>query len=170
MSVLVPPSPDWPAKARTEMDRWQAACGADLIEIHHIGSTSVNGLPAKPVIDLLPVFVSESVLDAAEADVLALGYEWLGPYGLPGRRYCRLDDDVTGQRRVQAHAYASGSPEIRRHLAFRDWLRASPENAGAYAAEKKRCAGLFPEGGPSYQDCKSAWIDTAEATALEAMP
>ena len=149
------------------MDRWRAVFGTALVAIHHIGSTSVPGLAAKPVIDMLPVFKDRACRDAAEAGVLQLGYEWLGAFGLPGRRYCRRDDPETGCRIFQAHAYAEGSPEIRRHLAFRDWLRADSGNARGYEQEKRRCAGLFPHGGPAYQDCKAAWIDEAEVRALE---
>ena len=167
MTLLCDHAPEWSKRAEAEMARWRGAIGTDLVAIHHIGSTSVPGLAAKPVIDLLPVLVDSSALDAARNRATELGYEWLGPFGLPGRRYCRRDDPATGRRAFQAHAYADGSPEIIRHLAFRDWLRAAPENAQGYEQEKKRCARLFPEGGKGYQDCKSAWIDTAEAQALE---
>jgi GrpB-like predicted nucleotidyltransferase (UPF0157 family) len=151
------------------MARWNEAFAPDMVAIHHIGSTSVPGLAAKPILDLLPVFKDEHALDAAATGVQAMGYEWLGPFGLPGRRYCRRDDPKSGRRLVQAHAYAQGSPEVRRHLAFRDWLRSGSDNARAYEAEKRRCAQAFPDGGPAYQDCKSAWIDAAEAKALEAI-
>lgn len=167
MTLLYDHDPEWPERAEAEMARWCEAIGTDLVAIHHIGSTSVPGLAAKPVIDLIPVLADSAALDAARDRVTELGYEWLGPFGLPGRRYCRRDDQVTGRRVFQAHAYADGSPEVIRHLAFRDWLRAEPANARAYAQEKRRCAKAFPEGGEGYQTCKSAWIDAAEAQALE---
>ena len=53
----------------------------------------------------------------------AIGYEWRGEFGIAGRRYCTLDDAVTGQRLVQLHAFAAGHPEIDRMLLFRDYLR-----------------------------------------------
>ena len=166
MSLLSQPDPNWPKQAKAEIARWRTALGPALQDMHHIGSTSVPDLIAKPVLDLLPVFASETALDAAKPAVEALGYEWLGEFGLPGRRYCRQDNPTSGQRMVQAHAYATGSPEIRRHLAFRDWLRAAPANAKSYAAEKQRAAHLYPKGGPDYQDCKSDWINAAETQAL----
>ena len=111
MSLLAPPHPDWPLVAEAESAIWRRVPG--LVAIHHIGSTSVPGLPAKPVIDLLPVFADAGRLDAARPAVEAMGYEWLGEYGLPGRRYCRRND-AGGIRRVQAHAYPSGSPRENR--------------------------------------------------------
>ena len=135
--------------------------------MHHIGSTSVPGLPAKPILDLMPVFASDAMCDGAKDAVVAMGYEWMGPYGLGGRRYARNDDPDTGKRIVQAHCYVQGHPDIARHLAFRDALIVNPMLRAAYTGEKARCAGLHPDGGSGYGACKSAWIDRAEKAALE---
>jgi GrpB-like predicted nucleotidyltransferase (UPF0157 family) len=151
--------------AASEIARWRAAL-PDLVAVHHIGSTSVPGLCAKPILDLMPVFATEAAADAAQPILEALGYEWLGEHGLPGRRYCRRSDAATGLRRVQAHGYVTGHPDIARHLAFRDWLGADTAHRDAYAAEKARCAALHPGDGSAYGDCKSAWIDAAEQRAL----
>ena len=167
MSLLVAPDPTWPAIARAEADRWRGLQLAGLVQVHHIGSTSVPGLPAKPIIDLLPVFENLQAADAARAELETLGYEWMGPFGLPGRRYVRLDDPETGARRVQAHCYAAGSAEITRHLAFRDALRANGMLRAAYTREKARCAQLHAGDTHAYGACKSAWIQKAEAKALD---
>jgi GrpB-like predicted nucleotidyltransferase (UPF0157 family) len=149
------------------MQRWREAVGPDLLEIHHIGSTSVEGLPAKPVIDLLPVLADDVALDAMRLAVEDMHYEWMGAFGLPGRRYCRLSDPVSGTRAVQAHAYAKGSSEITRHLAFRNWLRADRANRQAYSKQKYRCAARHPDDPSAYATCKSPWIAEMEAVALE---
>lgn len=167
MSLLEPADPTWPEQARMEIRRWRDAELAGLLEIHHIGSTSVPDLLAKPVIDLLPVFSDFANLDAAQSAVEALGYEWLGEFGLPGRRYVRMDDPTTGKRVTQAHCYVAGSAEITRHIAFRDALQADPNLRDAYAAEKYRCAMAHPHDYHAYGDCKSGWIQRAEAQALE---
>ena len=138
-----------------------------LIAIHHIGSTSVPGLPAKPIIDLLPVFVSETARDTARVPVEALGYDWMGEYGLPDRAYARMSDPGTGARRFHAHGYAAGHPDIARHLAFRDALRENAALRAGYASVKAACAARHPEGGEGYGACKAGWINKAEARALE---
>ncbi len=135
--------------------------------MYHVGSTSVSRLSAKPIIDLLPVFASASEQQAAQPMVEALGYEWLGEFGLKGRSYARRDDPETGVRLVQAHGYAEGHPDILRHLAFRDALRENAALRAAYTSIKAACAARHPEGGAAYGDCKSEWIKKTEARALE---
>lgn len=166
MSLLVAHDPDWQAQAVAEAARWRAQIKG-LITVHHIGSTAIPGMPGKAVLDLLPVFADAGAADAAQAGVEAMGYEWMGAHGLPGRRYARLCDADTGARRVHAHAYVQGHANIRRHLAFRDALRANAPLRVAYASVKAACAGRHPDGGAGYDACKSPWIAKIEAKALE---
>lgn len=166
MTLLVAPDPNWPAQASNEIARWSKAVEG-LIKIHHIGSTSIAGMPARPVIDLMPEFIDDKAKRAAQFPVEKLGYEWLGEYGLKGRRYARFDDPETGARRIQAHCYAKGHLDVRRHLAFRDALRTNPALRAGYASVKGACAARHPEGGQAYSECKSGWIDKIETLALE---
>ena|ERR1700722_1644669 len=136
-----------------------------LLTVHHIGSTSVPGLAAKPILDLLPAVRDLAELDQARALIEALGYAWHGDYGIPGRRYCTLSDTVGG-RLVQLHCFQAASPHVTRHLAFRDYLRAHPNVARGYAVEKRRARDLHPGDSHAYGAEKSAWIEQTETAAL----
>ena len=160
--------PAWAEAARLEAMRLAAALGEAIITVHHIGSTAIPGIRAKPILDLVPVVSSLETLENFRPVSEELGYLWHGEYGLPGRRFCTLDDPLTGRRRVQIHCYEQGSPEIVRHLAFRDYLRSNPDVARAYDAEKARCRDLHPLDSHAYTDCKDAWIRRIEALALAA--
>ncbi len=166
---LVPHDPAWAMQARRESALVHAALEANLIVVHHIGSTAIPAIRAKPILDLMPVVESLALLDAARSAIEAAGYAWRGEYGLPGRRYCIKEDAKTGRRLIHAHCYAAASPEIERHLAFRDHLRRHQELARAYEDEKQRCQILHPDDMHAYTDCKNAWIKRTEAAALKAM-
>jgi|ERR1700722_19130713 GrpB-like predicted nucleotidyltransferase (UPF0157 family) len=162
--ILVPYNPDWPRMAAEYAERLQQL-GSVLIAVHHIGSTSVRRLAAKPIIDLMPVVTSLADLDGQRRIVEALGYWWRGEFGLPGRRYCSLDDE-SGVRLTQLHFFAADSPEVERHIAFRDYLRAHPETSRAYEEEKRRARDLHPDDTGAYTDEKDRWIRETEKTAL----
>jgi GrpB-like predicted nucleotidyltransferase (UPF0157 family) len=139
--------------------------GPVLMTVHHIGSTSVPGLAAKPIIDLMPVVTRLDALDRECARVEGLGYDWHGAFGIAGRRYCTLSG-ANGERIAQLHFFAAGSPHIARHIAFRDYLRAHPDTARAYETEKRRARDLHPDDSHAYSDEKDAWIRDIEAKAL----
>jgi GrpB-like predicted nucleotidyltransferase (UPF0157 family) len=139
--------------------------GKNLVAVHHIGSTSVPGLAAKPIIDLMPLVTDLASLDRSRVQIEALGYKWLGELGIAGRRYCSLDD-ADGVRRAQLHFFEAHSPEVTRHLAFRDYLRAHDEVVREYAREKRRAAELHPNDVHGYCDEKAAWVRGTEQAAL----
>src|SRR5690242_10560060 len=95
---LVPHDGSWAAGATAEGERLTAALGPVLLAVHHVGSTAIPGIAAKPILDLLPVVVSIDALDERRPDLEVIGYEWWGELGLPGRRYCTRGDPVTGRR------------------------------------------------------------------------
>lgn len=161
--------PRWAGKAEAVSQLLATAIGPCLLEVHHIGSTAIPDIRAKPIIDLMPVVTGLAELDECRGRIEALGYQWRGEYGLPGRRYCSKSDASTGRRLVHVHCYARGSPEIVRHLAFRDHLRHHPEIAQAYEDEKVRCQALHRGDSQAYGECKSLWIKRVEAEALASL-
>jgi GrpB-like predicted nucleotidyltransferase (UPF0157 family) len=162
--VLAAYNPDWPALAARHAERL-LGLGSVVAVVHHIGSTAIPGLAAKPIIDLMPLVVNVTALDRARGRIEALGYAWHGAYGMAGRRYCTLCDDA-GVRAVQLHFFGMDSPHAVRHIAFRDYLRAHADVARAYEAEKRRARDLHPDDSHSYGHAKSAWIRAVEAAAL----
>jgi GrpB-like predicted nucleotidyltransferase (UPF0157 family) len=122
--ILAAYDPEWPRLAASHSRRLQAALGSALVIVHHIGSTSVPGLAAKPIIDLMPLVSDLAELDRLRGRVEALGYGWHGELGITGRRYCTLDDQA-GARAVQLHFFQANSPHIERHISLRDYLRPS---------------------------------------------
>lgn len=155
---LVPHDPAWAAAARAEGARLGEALGDALVAVHHVGSTAVPGIRAKPVLDLIPQVHALDVLDALAGRLEALGYLYRGEFGIPGRRYCTWDDPRDGTRRIQLHCFATGHPEMARMIAFRDHLRAHRDRARAYEAEKERCRRLHPDDTMAYAEAKAAWI------------
>jgi GrpB-like predicted nucleotidyltransferase (UPF0157 family) len=166
--ILAPHNPAWASQAQQEGERLKSASGDVIVAVHHIGSTAIPGICAKPILDLIPVVRSLAGLDIKRQSVQDLGYAWWGEYGLPGRRYCTFDDPQTGHRTVQLHCFEQGSPEITRHLAFRDYLRSHPELAREYEAEKLRCRNQHRSDSHAYSDCKAVWIRRVEELALSA--
>ena len=162
--ILAAYNPEWPQMAVALVERLRVL-GANLVAVHHIGSTSVPGLIAKPIIDLMPVVKSLTSLDEQRQRIEELGYQWHGEFGMSERRYCTLADEV-GVRAVQLHFFKADSLHVERHIAFRDYLRAHSEEATAYAIEKRRVQNLHPTDSHAYADEKDKWIRAAEAKAL----
>jgi GrpB-like predicted nucleotidyltransferase (UPF0157 family) len=163
---LVPHRPEWAGMAHAEAARLKTALDDVLRTVHHIGSTAIPGIRAKPIVDLIPIVTNLAELDAAKEAVRALGYRWHGEFGLAGRRYCTLSDPATAKRKVQLHCYAEGDASIARHLAFRDFLRAHPDKAKEYETEKLRAASLQPHDTNLYNDEKNDWIKRVECEAF----
>ncbi len=126
--VIADYDPAWPDRYAAERERIAAALGEHALRIEHIGSTAVPGLAAKPIVDILV-----EVTRVEDADLSGAGY--VLRVGEEHHRMFR-----TPERDVQVHLWPEGSSEVARHLAFRDRLRASPEDRAAYEALKRELA------------------------------
>ncbi|MBX3480651.1 MAG: GrpB family protein [Caulobacter sp.] len=163
---LVAPDPAWGDRAAAEAALLADILGDNLIVVHHIGSTAIPGIEAKPVIDLLPVVRDLGRVDRLEPALVGAGFQWRGENGIAGRRFCLKEDPASGRRLAHIHIFAGGSPEIERHLAFRDYLRAHPAEAVDYQTIKQQAARLHPDDPLAYNDAKNDWIKACEQRAL----
>ena len=161
---LAPHDPAWSAAFQREASAIAAALAELPIDVHHIGSTAIPGIVAKPVIDMLGVVPSVAALDTHAHRLVELGYTALGEYGIPGRRYYRRDAP-DGTRTHQLHVFAAGSREIERHLDFRDWLRASPTDAAAYERLKQDLAARCANDMRAYSEGKTEFVRAIERRA-----
>jgi len=128
--------PGWPERFQIEREAISAVLGNEITRVHHIGSTAVPGLAAKPTIDILLEVEDVNALDRHNAAMERLGYTPEGEFGIPGRRYFRKGDQ---HRTHHVHAFNAGSPDAIRHIAFRDYLIAYPQVAKKYGDLKHRC-------------------------------
>lgn len=164
--VVVDYDPKWKRKYETEAAKIKKMLKDILVSIDHIGSTSVEGLAAKPIIDILPVVTEIEKVDAYNAKFEELGYECMGEFGIPGRRYFRKGGEE--HRTYQIHVFGQKSVhDIERHLAVRDYLRTHKEASDAYGELKKKLALQFPNDIDGYCDGKDEFVKNLERKALE---
>jgi GrpB-like predicted nucleotidyltransferase (UPF0157 family) len=130
-------NPAWPRMFELESESLHRVLGVVALAIHRIGSTSVPGLSAKPVIDIFVEVTSVADIDCHEPAMAGIGYEPKGEFGIPGRRFFQKGGD---NRTHHVHAFALGDPQVLRHIAFRDYLRRNPFVASEYDGLKRRIA------------------------------
>lgn len=134
MIEIVKYNPMWPQIFQDEAAKIKEALGNNCLTIHHIGSTSIPGLSAKPIIDILPVVFNLKDVDASNANMQKLGYEVKGEYGFMLRRY------FVKESAFNVHVFEEDNPEIDRYLKFRNWMRNNPDDRIAYASLKEKLA------------------------------
>jgi len=158
-------SPDWPLEFEREASRLKGYLKENLTAIYHIGSTSVPGLAAKPVIDIQPVVSSIEQVDELTPFLEREGYKAWGEYGLPGRRF--FTKDRNGYRTHNIHCYPVGHPDIERHRAFCLYLCAHDVERKEYEAVKRAAFAHNPGNIDGYMDEKNGWIKHLEPIAID---
>jgi len=163
MVVLVPYDPRWSASFMTASGELHALLGDSILAVHHVGSTAVPGLCAKPILDVLvsiPTFEQGPDLAPQLAE---LGYEFRPNEDIPDRHYFRRKVGA-----IRTHHLSLAEPGSHHHtatLAFRDALRADPTLAQGYADLKLALAERFPRDRPAYIEAKSDFIESVLAKA-----
>lgn len=155
---------EWPLKYARERDYITEILKDNCISVYHIGSTSVPGLAAKPIIDIMAVVRSLERVDTVAEKFSDIGYEYLGEFGIEGRRYLRKGGD---ERTHQIHIFqADDWNNIGRHLAFRDYMRTHEKEREEYAKIKIDLAREFPYDIDGYCDGKENFVREIEELAL----
>jgi GrpB-like predicted nucleotidyltransferase (UPF0157 family) len=162
--VVVDYDPAWPALFAALRAPVVAALQEIAVAIEHVGSSAVPGLAAKPIIDLAVAIRTETRLPEAIEQLACLGYVYEGDLGVPGRAAFAWPPQA-----VRHHLYvcALDSAAYRRHLLFRDYLRAHPDMTAAYAALKRQLAALYRTQRDAYTEAKGPFVRTAMSRAEE---
>ncbi|MCC2541328.1 GrpB family protein [Bacillus thuringiensis] len=162
--VVVPHENHWSEKFKMEAERLKTAM-PETVKIHHIGSTSVPGLAAKPIIDMIMEVESIERVDRWNERFIELGYIVKGENGISGRRF--FIHGTEEKRLYHLHVFEKGNPEIVRHLAFRDYMMAHCEEAEAYATLKKELAEKYTYDGTLYTEGKNEFVRNVDEKAKE---
>ena len=166
---VVPYNPKWETLFENEKQLLESIFKPAEVEIHHIGSTSVPGLSAKPIIDIMLAADSLEQVEKATPAIEAAGYEAKGENGIPGRRYFQKHDE-NGIRKVHLHSFEKGSHQLYRHIVFRDYLRSHPREASKYSDVKEKAALKYEFDIDSYIDEKSPFVKEIEQKAMQWRP
>jgi GrpB-like predicted nucleotidyltransferase (UPF0157 family) len=151
---IAPYDPQWPAEFTAEEARILDACRGLPIRLEHIGSTSVPGLDAKPVIDILAGCPPRASRAEYVAALRQIGYEHKGAFGIPGRNYFRRGSP----RSHHVHMVSWSSAFWHRQLAFRDALRTDASLRREYAVLKRELARTFADDVERYASAKGPFI------------
>ncbi|MDA8373839.1 MAG: GrpB family protein [Actinomycetota bacterium] len=153
--VVVDWDPAWPHAFQELAEPLRRATQGLGAKVEHVGSTAVDGLAAKPIIDIDVVLRSPASIPEAIARLGRLGYRHQGDHGIPGREAFAWPPWA---KRHHLYLVVAGSEPHLNHIAFRDHLRSHPEDAAAYAALKRHLAHSFRHHRAAYTEGKSAFV------------
>jgi GrpB-like predicted nucleotidyltransferase (UPF0157 family) len=146
---------NWPTLYLVEQQRLKMIVGDNIATIHHIGSTAVLGLPAKPIIDILLEVHDLSVFEKCSSQLIAIGFIAKGENGIAGRRYFQKGGI---QRSHHLHVFQQGSIHAFHHLVFRNYLRKHLKVKQQYGQLKKRVAMQCQHNSEVYMQGKNHFI------------
>lgn len=152
----------WSRMFQTEAQFLKTLFDDEIIRIEHFGSTSVQGMKAKPVIDMMCIVKDIEKVDLFNDKMDSLGYDVAGEWGITGRRLFRKGRE---NRTHHIHFYQINNPQIERHLIFRDYLRSHPEEVVNYSRFKEKLTQRF-ENTSEYSPAKKTFVKEMEQQAL----
>lgn len=152
----------WPEMYKTECREIENILGREIIRFEHFGSTSVEGMKAKPVIDMMVIVKNIDLIDEYQDVLISSGYDAAGEWGIPGRRLFRKGGN---DRTHHIHIYEDNNPEVDRHLILRDYLRQNREERDAYS-HFKECLFKKYKDTKDYSFNKKEYVSQLEKRAL----
>ena len=150
-----PYNKNWKDKFKKEKHKLKNIFNDIICEIHHIGSTAIPGIKAKPTIDIMVVVEDINKADKYNDSMQALGYEPKGEFGIKNRRFFQKGGT---NRTHHVHIFQKGDKEIKRHLNFRDYMRAHPKQAQKYSRLKETLADKYSHDIKKYIEGKNDFI------------
>ena len=156
--VVLPYDETWKKDFYSIEAELKDAVGDLVTGIEHVGSTSVPGLSAKPIIDIDVIIKDYTVFEAVVDSLAKIGYKHEGDLGIPGREALKYD----GKEHLRKHhlyVCTQDSSELKRHISFRDYLRSHPEAVNEYSRIKEEGAALYPYDIDKYIEYKSPVIE-----------
>ena len=161
---VVPYDQTWIDLFELEAKTLAAIVADNFIAAHHVGSTSIPGLAAKPTIDIILEVKDIHAVDANNQAMADFGYEAWGEYRIPGRRFFVKGED---KRTHHVHTFQAGDDNIARHVIVRDYLIAHPEEAQRYETLKIKLAQEFKHNRRGYVENKQDFVKAMEQRALQ---
>ncbi|MBS4196729.1 GrpB family protein [Lederbergia citri] len=164
-TLILPWTEDWASLYISEERILKEIFNDKIVGIFHIGSTSISAIGfAKPIIDILIVVKDIEIVDSFNAKLREIGYEPRGENGIKGRKYFPKGRE---KRTHHVHIYQVGHVNIKKHLDFKAYLMAHPEEAASYGDLKRRLAKKFPDDHYKYQEEKQVFVDELVKKASE---
>ena len=155
---LSPHQPLWASLFEEEKARIITAVGPHILDIQHVGSTAIPGIPAKPIIDIGVAVRNFEEAAVCIEPIVQLGYTYRGENGIPRRHYFRKGNDVQ-PRTHHIHINEIDGLDWKNQIDFRDYLRQHPETAVQYAQLKTDLAQRYPTDRLAYLYGKAPFIE-----------
>lgn len=157
---------DWVNKFNSIKDFLRDVFGEMAISIEHIGSTSVPGMKAKPIIDVLVIVKTIKGLDKQRERMIKSGYDWGENYIAPDTLiFFKLGED--GEKLENIHVCEEGAIKIKQFLTMRDYLRSHPKKVEEYSKVKQESRDKNPDDYPAYRSAKAPFLEKLEQEAYE---
>ena len=156
--------PQWKQEYEKEKEKLVEIFSDIVVDIHHIGSTAIPKIKAKPIIDIMVVVEDINKVDEYNEEMIELGYTPKGEFGIENRRFFPKGGN---ERSHHVHVFPKGDPEVKKHLNFRDYLRAHPKEARQYSQLKEVLAAKYYYNIDKYIEGKNDFIQEIDRKAAK---